>query len=172
MLARIGLDKCRADPPPSDRIPSVMADPSRTDALNRQFGIPGLAQLVSGNGGLPKLEVTTSSASAEIYLHGAQVTSWRPAGADEMIFLSKHSRWEDGRAIRGGIPICFPWFRAKADDAKAPAHGCVRTREWQVDSVIDKEDGSVVAVLSIESDVSTCRWWPHEFRLALQVTFG
>jgi len=122
MLARVGLDKCRADPPPSARIPSVMADPSRTDALNRQFGIPGLAQLVSGNGGLPKLEVTTSSASAEIYLHGAQVTSWRPTGADEMIFLSKNSHWDDGRAIRGGIPVCFPWFRAKADDPKAPAH--------------------------------------------------
>ncbi len=149
-----------------------MADPSRTDALNRQFGIPGLAQVVSGNGGLPKLEVATSSASAEIYLHGAQVTSWRPAGADEMIFLSKNSHWDDGRAIRGGIPVCFPWFRAKADDPKAPAHGFVRTREWHLDSVIARDEETVIAVFSTESDASTRHWWPHDFRLALRITIG
>ncbi len=149
-----------------------MADPARIDALNHQFGISGLAQFVSGNGGLPKLVVTTRFASSEIYLHGAQVTSWQPAGAEEVIFLSKHSHWEDGRAIRGGIPVCFPWFRAKADDPKAPAHGFVRTRQWQLDSVTSDDDESVIAVLSTDSDASTRRWWPHEFRLALRITIG
>jgi glucose-6-phosphate 1-epimerase len=149
-----------------------MADQSRTDNLNRRFGIPGLAQVISGSGGLPKLQVTTKSASAEIYLHGAHVASWQPAGAEEVIFLSKHSHWEDGRAIRGGIPVCFPWFRAKADNPKAPAHGFVRTREWQLDSVISKEDGSVIAVFSTESDASTRLWWSHEFRLELRITIG
>ena len=149
-----------------------MTDLSLVDALNREFRIPGLAQVVYGNGGLPKLEVTTKSASGAIYLQGAQVTSWQPAGADEVLFLSRHSHWEDGRAIRGGIPVCFPWFRAKADDPKAPAHGFVRTREWRLHSVIVKEDGSVIAVLSTESDASTRRWWPYEFRLALRITIG
>jgi glucose-6-phosphate 1-epimerase len=149
-----------------------MADLLRADALNGQFGISGLARVVSGNGGLPKLEVTTKSASGEIYMHGAQVTSWQPVGAEEVIFLSKHSHWEDGRAIRGGIPVCFPWFRAKGDDPKAPAHGFVRTREWQLDSVIADEDESVVAAFSTESDASTRRWWPHEFHLALRIRIG
>ena len=149
-----------------------MADHSRTDALNLRFGISGLAKVISGSGGLPKLQVSAKSASAEIYLHGAQVTSWQPAGAGEVIFLSEHSHWTDGRAIRGGIPVCFPWFRAKADDPKAPAHGFVRTREWQLDSVISKEDASVIAVFSTESDASTRLWWPHEFRLALRITIG
>jgi glucose-6-phosphate 1-epimerase len=149
-----------------------MADLSRADALNRRFGISGLAHVISGIGGLPKLEVTAKSASAEIYLHGAQVTSWRPAGAEEIIFLSGHSHWEDGRAIRGGIPVCFPWFRAKVDDPKAPAHGFVRTREWQLDSVIAEDDECVIAVFSTESDASTRRWWPHEFRLGLRITIG
>ena len=148
-----------------------MADLSRVDALNRQFGIDGLAHVISGNGGLPKLEVTANSASAEIYLHGAQITSWKPAGAQEVIFLSGHSHWEDGRAIRGGIPVCFPWFRAKVDDPKAPAHGFVRTREWQLDSV-SAELGSVTAVFSTESDASTHRWWPHDFHLALRIMIG
>jgi glucose-6-phosphate 1-epimerase len=142
------------------------------DALNRGFEIPGIAQLVSGNGGLRKLCVTASSASAEIYFHGAQVTSWQPHGETQVLFLSEHSHWQDGRAIRGGIPICFPWFRAKADDPKAPAHGFVRTKEWQLDSVTANQDGSVTVELSTGSDETTHRWWPHEFRLVHRITVG
>ena len=149
-----------------------MTDLSHVDALNRQFGISGLAQILSGNGGLPKLEIKTDLAAAEIYLHGAQVTSWQPACVEEVIFLSRRSHWEEGRAIRGGIPVCFPWFRAKADDSKAPAHGFVRTRQWQLDSVIAQEEESVTGVFTTESDASTRRWWPHEFRLALRITIG
>lgn len=144
---------------------------SKIDVLNRRFGIPGVAQVLSGNGGLPKLRVTAPSASAEIYLHGAHLTSWTPANAEETIFVSEHSHWQDGQAIRGGIPICFPWFRAKADDPKAPTHGFVRTKEWNLDSVsVDGE--SVTVICSTESDESTRRWWPHEFRLAHVLTIG
>ncbi|MGA2536158.1 MAG: D-hexose-6-phosphate mutarotase [Terracidiphilus sp.] len=145
---------------------------SQIDDLNCRFGIAGLVQLVPGNGGLPKLLVTSAASSAEIYLHGAQVTSWCPVGADEVIFLSEHSHWQDGRAIRGGIPICFPWFRAKGDDAKAPSHGFVRTKEWRLDSVTANVDGTVIVVCSTESDESTRRWWPHEFRLEHRVSIG
>jgi glucose-6-phosphate 1-epimerase len=149
-----------------------MEEPSRIDALNRRYGISGVVQVVAGNGGLPKVRVATSSFTAEIYLHGAQVTAWQSAGAEEAIFLSEQSHWRDGQAIRGGIPICFPWFRAKADDPQAPSHGFVRTREWRLDSVTVEEDGSAIVVCSTESDASTRRWWPYEFRLVHRVTIG
>ncbi len=153
-----------------DRILSEM-NPAQIGALNRTFGIPNVVTVVSGNGGLPKIRVTAPWASAEIYLHGAHVTAWQPANAEEVLFVSAQSHWQDGRAIRGGIPICFPWFRAKADDPSAPAHGFVRTKEWRLDSV--KADGeSVVVVCSTESDKSTERWWPHSFRLVHIVTIG
>jgi len=150
----------------------VNNDLSQIDALNRRFELPEIAAVVPGNGGLAKVRVTTSLAAGEVYLHGAQVTSWKPAGAEEAIFLSQHSHWQDGRAIRGGIPICFPWFRAKADDAQAPAHGFVRTREWQLDSVTAEGDGCVAVTCSTGSDDATRRWWPHEFRLVHRVTIG
>jgi len=150
----------------------VTNDLSQIDALNRRFELPEIAAVVPGNGGLAKVRVTTSLAAGEVYLHGAQVTSWKPAGAEEAIFLSQHSHWQDGRAIRGGIPICFPWFRAKADDAQAPAHGFVRTREWQLDSVTAEGDGCVAVTCSTGSDDATRRWWPHEFRLVHRVTIG
>jgi glucose-6-phosphate 1-epimerase len=149
-----------------------MGDLAHIDELNRRFGIAGIADIVSGNGGLPKVRVATAAASAEIYLHGAQVTHWQPAGAAEAIFLSERSHWVEGRAIRGGIPVCFPWFRAKSDNPKAPAHGFVRTKAWQLDSISSAEDDGIVVTLSTESDDSTRQWWPHEFRLEHRVTVG
>jgi glucose-6-phosphate 1-epimerase len=141
------------------------------DELNRRFAVSGAASIGAGNQGLPRVSVQTPAASAEIYLHGAQLTSWRPAGAEEVIFLSQNSQWEAGRAIRGGIPVCFPWFRNKADDPKAPAHGFVRTKAWQLDSVA-KQGDVVLVSLSTVSEEATRAWWPHDFHLAHYLTIG
>jgi len=141
------------------------------EELDRRFAIPGIAHVVPGNGGLPKVRIASPTASAEIYLHGAQVTSWAPSGAEEVLFLSRQTLWQDGHAIRGGIPICFPWFRAKADDPHAPAHGFVRTKAWQLES-ISRNGDAVIVSLSTESDEDTRKWWPGEFRLVHRVTFG
>lgn len=148
-----------------------MDSPGTIAKWNDKFAIPGIAEIVAGQGGLPKIRVTAPAASADIYLHGAQLTSWQPAGRDEVIFLSEHSRWEEGHAIRGGIPICFPWFRAKADNREAPAHGVVRLTAWRLES-LTHHDGSVTAVLAIESSESSRKWWPYEFRLVHRITVG
>jgi len=144
--------------------------------LDRQVGIPGVARVAEGNSGLTRVQITGAFGEGEMYLHGAHVTSWKPAGNDEVLFLSTKSRWEEGQAIRGGIPICFPWFRGKLDDPHAPAHGFVRTKMWQLDSiekVENEEDENGVAVtMSTQSDEHTRKLWPGEFRLVYRVTFG
>lgn len=142
---------------------------SHIDALNRRFGIAGIAQIVAGKGGLPVVRITSKAATAEVSLYGAQVLNWRPDGADEVIFLSDHSQWQAGRAIRGGIPVCFPWFREKADNPSAPKHGFVRTREWRLDSLHAAEDASVTLVFITSSDDTTRALWPHDFLLAYRV---
>ena len=147
-----------------------MPSPS-IEQWNERFAIPGVAHMTEGNGGLPRVQITIAAATAEIYLHGAQITSWQPAGSSEVLFLSQHSRWEPGRAIRGGIPICFPWFRAKADDPKAPAHGIVRTKAWQLEAITEQQD-AVTVTLATASDEETQRWWPHAFRLVHRITVG
>jgi glucose-6-phosphate 1-epimerase len=139
--------------------------------LDRRFGLPGIASVEPGNRGLPKVQVTTPQSKGEIYLHGAHVTSWKPAGAEEVLFLSPRSRWEDGHAIRGGVPISFPWFADKADDPPAPAHGFVRTKAWQIESIMQAGDAVTVS-MSTESDAETRQWCPAEFRLLHCVTFG
>jgi len=141
------------------------------EELNQRFDIAGVAQITAGNGGLPRICVSTPAATAEIYLHGAHLTSWRPAAASEVIFLSEQSLWKEGHAIRGGIPICFPWFRSKADDPEAPVHGFVRTKAWQLDSVESQGDTATVG-LSTGSDAATRAWWPHDFRLVHRLTIG
>jgi glucose-6-phosphate 1-epimerase len=138
---------------------------------DRRFEIPGVAEMVEGNGGLSRVRVSSAQATGEIYLLGANLTSWKPAGGDEVFFVSSQSRWEDGRAIRGGIPICFPWFGAKADDPRAPAHGFVRTKIWQLESIARAGEAVTVSMFTESSD-ETKKWWPAEFRLVYRVTFG
>ena len=112
--------------------------------LERQLGIPGVARVSEGSGGLARVQITGAFGEGEMYVHGAHVTSWKPAGNDEVLFISTKSRWEEGQAIRGGIPICFPWFRGKLDDPHAPAHGFVRTKMWQLESIIENENGTAL----------------------------
>jgi glucose-6-phosphate 1-epimerase len=92
-------------------------------------------------------------------------------GCEEVIFLSRQARWEKGKAIRGGIPICFPWFRGKADDPDAPAHGVVRTAIWALESIEHNSEGITID-MSTESGADTRRWWPADFGLRQRVTFG
>jgi glucose-6-phosphate 1-epimerase len=139
--------------------------------LDRHLGIPGSARIVAGNGGLAKVAITSRDATGEMYLHGAHLTSWRPRGADEVLFVSSKSRWEDGRAIRGGVPICFPWFGPKADNPQAPAHGFARTLAWQLESIVPAGDAVAVSMV-LESNAETKRWWPAEFHLVHRATFG
>jgi len=139
--------------------------------LNDRFAIPGIAQIVPGNDGQPKIQITSVTASAEIYLHGAHLTSWIPAGAEEVLFLSGKAQYQEGKAIRGGVPICFPWFNAKADDPKAPSHGLVRTKTWELES-ITHEGNAIAVTLSTASDDATRKWWPHEFRAEQRITIS
>ncbi len=134
--------------------------------------LPPSVRLEPGAGALPRLVVTTPAATAEVYLQGAQVTSWRPAGHDDVLWLSGTSRFAAGSAIRGGVPLCFPWFGAHATDPDAPSHGFARLSSWSLDEA--REDGDdVVLVLSLaDSPETRASAWPHAFRASLRVTVG
>lgn len=144
---------------------------SATPDPGHRFAIPGLAEIVAGNGGLEKVRITSPVCQGDIYLHGAHITSWEPAGADEVLFLSSQSLWEDGHAIRGGIPVCFPWFAHKADEPGAPDHGFVRTRAWRLESV-SRDLDAVIVCMSTESDEATKKWWPADFRMVFRASFS
>lgn len=140
--------------------------PTIPDQLNERFGIPGVVAIRPGHGGLPCIEVTSDLATGRIYLHGAHVTDFQPRdqGQKPVLWMSRESAFADGKPIRGGVPICFPWFGPKADDPKAPGHGIVRLREWEVDSIAQRDDGAVEVVLGLQI--------ADEFDVTYGVIFG
>jgi glucose-6-phosphate 1-epimerase len=119
------------------------------DELNDRHGIGQTVQIVEGRDSLPMIRVNSELANADIYLHGAHVTHFQPRGAEPVLFLSEKSFFEAKKPIRGGVPVIFPWFGAKADDPKAPAHGYARVAGWNIESTKIQPDGSVKAVLGL-----------------------
>jgi glucose-6-phosphate 1-epimerase len=123
---------------------------------------------VAGTGNLSKVILTAADgARAEIYLHGAHVTSWLPAGASEdRLFLSRRSRFAAGAAIRGGIPVCFPQF---ATQGPLPSHGFARVMAWDLVRAEVQDDGGASAVLRLANSAATWLIWPHAFALELEI---
>jgi D-hexose-6-phosphate mutarotase len=126
-----------------------------------------------GQGGLDRIRIDTEMCCAEIYLHGAHVTHFQPrSAAHPVLWVSKSSVFKSDKAIRGGVPVCFPWFGPKSDDPKAPAHGFVRIRDWSIESVERGNGGAAMISLQMSSDESTKQWWDADFAAQLGVSVG
>jgi glucose-6-phosphate 1-epimerase len=117
------------------------------------------------------VRVRCDEAEGEMYLHGGHVTSWRPAGGEEVLYLSASSNFSRDKAIRGGVPVCFPWFGPKAEDATAPSHGFARLMAWQLRSIVRFAGATTVTMVAV-SDESTKELWDGEFRVIHKVRFG
>lgn len=143
------------------------------DDLNERFRVKG-ASFDLGSGGLPRLSIRGRTAEAELYLHGAQLTRWQPHGHRPVLWLSDRAVFKSDAAIRGGIPVCWPWFGPKPDDAKAKAHGFARTAEWTVRDIELLPDSSInVALTLTERHVASVgAIWRNAFNLALDITVG
>ena len=124
----------------------------------------------AGTGGLPYVMLRAADgAAADIYLHGAHVTSWRPApDGDERLFLSSRSEFRAGAAIRGGIPVIFPQFAA---EGPLPRHGFARTLEWSLDG-IEHTDRDAIATFSFGPTPEIHAIWPADFLATLEVRVG
>ena len=142
--------------------------------MDTSLEIPGIVRLVTGPGGLPRYEITTPLAEAHIYLHGAHVTHFAPAGQRPVLFMSAQSWFQAGKPIRGGVPVIFPWFGPRQGHTEAPAHGFARTRPWTPESIRQQPDGSVVVALRLEPDAETRALWgePHDWVLRHRITIG
>lgn len=135
------------------------------NALQADYGIPGLVSIVSGVNGLPKVVITHASGSSmEIYLHGAHITSWKDAAGHELFFLSRESWFAPGKPIRGGIPVIFPQFGGGV----LPSHGFARTGDWRLLKTSVSDSGRVVVEMSLTESPETMAMWPHKFSLKLK----
>ncbi|CAF1336416.1 unnamed protein product [Didymodactylos carnosus] len=108
----------------------------------------------------------TNKASVEILLYGATVVSWN-VNDQKILFLSDKASFENGKGIRGGIPVVFPQF----GPGKLPQHGFARTKKWTLgDTNVDKQTGDVTAKFHLHDDEDTLKIWPFTFELTLSIT--
>jgi len=121
--------------------------------------------------GLKALRLRAGGSEALVYLHGAHVASFKTAEHGELLWLSRAAVYADGKAIRGGVPICFPWFGAHPSQPSFPAHGFARTRAFQFEGSEERGD-RVIAELSLRSDDQTRPLFPYEFQARLRVSVG
>ncbi|KQW46343.1 MULTISPECIES: D-hexose-6-phosphate mutarotase [unclassified Roseateles] len=112
--------------------------------------------------------VAPDGARAALSLHGGHLLSWQPAGAPEQLYLSPRSEFTPGKAIRGGVPVCFPQF---AERGPLPKHGFARTLPWELVSSEQGKDDAL-AVLRLRDNDETRKLWPHAFELELSVRVG
>lgn len=143
------------------------------EELNREFGIAGQLRFIAGEGGLPMMEVDNGQARAKVSVYAGQVLSFQPAGSDDdLLFLGGKAYFESGKAIKGGIPICWPWFGPDPQGEGRAAHGFVRNWLWTVISAVALSDGSIEIRLGIADDSDTRAIWPHTFNLFQVITVG
>lgn len=131
--------------------------------LNQRFAIGEQLKFVSHPSGLVQGKIDTPKCSGSFFLLGAHIAEFQPKSQHQpILFMSKEAVYEVGKPIRGGIPICFPWFGPNKSDSSAPAHGTVRTVVWDVQET-KLTDSSVLVTLGLRS---------APYRLSLTVVFG
>ena len=139
----------------------------------REYEIEDELQFVEIEHGFVYAEINNARAHATISTYSGQVLSYRPKNQQhDLLFVSDQAYYEDGKAIKGGIPVCWPWFGADPDDQGRPAHGFVRNRQWEVSSSKSLADGSTQVVMSLVDTAETRKIWPHPFRLDIVITVG
>lgn len=141
--------------------------------LTTEHGIGGQLHFLHGEGGMPFIQVDNSYASALLSVYAGQVLAFRPHHtAHDLLFVSQKAYYQPGKAIKGGIPVCWPWFGADPEGLGRPAHGFVRNRWWEVMSTSTTVTGETQITLGMVDTPETRAIWPHAFRLALEITVG
>ena len=137
------------------------------------YEIENQLQFVEIEHGFVYAEINNTRAHATVSTYSGQVLSYRPKSQkDDLLFVSNKAFYEQGKAIKGGIPVCWPWFGADPDNSERPAHGFVRNRQWEVTASESLADGSTKVVMSLTDTDETRKIWPHAFTLGIEITVG
>lgn len=140
---------------------------------NDEFGIDGALQICAGNGGFAVIRIHNEHARADICSYVGQVLSYQPEGEkDDLLFVSEQAHFKPGKAIKGGIPVCWPWFGPDPHGRGGPDHGFVRARQWKLLQTEMMVDGSCRVRLGIKDNEASHALWAHPFALQIEVKVG
>lgn len=141
---------------------------SDIETLNSQFGIGDQIHFRNTGGGFIVAEIENDHCAASIALNGAHLLTWQPHDVEPVIWMSRDARFENGRSIRGGIPVCWPWFGSHSVEPSYPAHGFARTSLWQVAGSESLENGCSSITLRLDIPAGF-RLWP--FASSCEISF-
>jgi len=126
-----------------------------------------------GPGGLTFAQIENDLAVATVCLQGAQLTHWQPRSQTESVtFLSAAAQYTEGKAIRAGVPICWPWFGPHATDKARPSHGFARNILWEARAPLRMENGATQLSLRLSDSQQSRALWPYRFALEYRITVG
>ena len=140
--------------------------------LNEKFSLRGVVNFEKRTNDFIFLTVFNQYANAEICLYGAQITSFRPVNEPDILWMSSKSNFMSGKAIRGGIPVCFPWFGPHKTDSNKPQHGFGRLMTWEVTETAVMPNGETLMKFQLHSSEATKIYWPHDFIAGMTVVVG
>jgi len=141
--------------------------------LNNQFGINAELNFVEDSSGLIVAEIRNAQATALLCLQGAHLMSWQPGSQPvPVVWLSRDAKLAAGKSIRGGAPVCWPWFGAHASEAGFPGHGFARTVPWRMVESGKEPDGATRLTLRLQENEKTRAQWRHDCTLDLTVVVG
>ncbi|MCX7193742.1 MAG: D-hexose-6-phosphate mutarotase [Proteobacteria bacterium] len=143
------------------------------ETLNTQFGIKGQLVFNADASGLIVAEIDNVLGSASLCLQGAHLMTWQPKSqAVPVVWLSRDTKPAVGKSIRGGAPVCWPWFGAHATESAFPGHGFARTVPWRVIESGTEPDGATRLTLRLVASDKTRIQWSHECNVDLTVIVG
>jgi glucose-6-phosphate 1-epimerase len=142
------------------------------DKLNEKFGIKDGIEFEKRKNDLIFLKISNKYANAEVCLYGAHITSFIPHGSRDVLWMSPASYFEAGKPVRGGIPVCFPWFGPHQTDPAKPQHGFARLMFWELTEIITALNGETRVSLQLCSSAITNNYWPSGFCAELIMVVG
>lgn len=143
------------------------------EQLNADYGIANKVKFVSGKGGFPTIEINNEYAKAIISIYAGQVLSFQPLDqAEDLMFLSNKAYHQEGKAMKGGVPICWPWFGPDPEAKGRSSHGFVRNRLWQMRAVDTTQDGATKVTMGLVDTEETRKIWNYAFDFAIAITVG
>jgi D-hexose-6-phosphate mutarotase len=141
--------------------------------LNERFAIPGHISFHTGPGGLAIAVINNMYAASVLTLLGGHIMTYTPHGGKPVLWVSPKAAYVVGQAMRGGIPVCWPWFGPHPEEAESKAmHGLARTRLWTLTGTRALDDGATEVRMLLCDDADTRAVWPHPFELELTATIG
>jgi len=140
--------------------------------LNQKYGLSGHLEFVQSESGLITACITNSHAQSVIALQGAHIMTFQQNGAEPLVWLSPVAKLVKGKSIRGGVPICWPWFGAHASNPVFPSHGFARTALWSVVGSQALQDGSTQITFELPESSIPLDQWVHPCRARVVATIG